>query len=66
MLFWKKSGSRPIKHNLLGDVSLLSGMANESITTTGETTRSAWPTDIADYVRGRAFFPSLALFTRVR
>ena len=47
-------------------VSMLSGMANESMTTTGETTTSAWPTDIADYVRERAIFPSLALFTRVR
>jgi hypothetical protein len=36
---------------------MLSGMAYESMTTTGETTTSAWPTAIADYVRGRAFFP---------
>jgi hypothetical protein len=38
-------------------VSMLSGMAYESMTTTGETTISAWPTVIADYVRRRAFFP---------
>jgi 3-deoxy-D-arabino-heptulosonate 7-phosphate (DAHP) synthase len=35
---------------------MVSGMAYESMTTT-ETTTSAWPAAIEDYVRGRAFFP---------
>ena len=41
-------------------VSMFSGMAYKSITTTGESmepTTSAWPTAIEEYVRGRAFFP---------